>query len=236
MLTPRTRGLTLVPPQPHLCFTGTHILTAKATREERLTGSRSRTLYFDAAGLELGELGPSLVIWGPHAGTRPPRLAQPCWNCPVITPGCDLAHLPIMRLPRGPLQLRAPSRHLLGSVRRLVPRGTGQGSRHQAPSSQPPALENLSVTLPGGWWRLGPPHGRGQGTLPSARGGQPLPLCKQGAEPQGRPMSLPTFLPQRSPGPVDSPPTGGSCPEWWGHMLRSFWAHVSCGFQKRRLR
>lgn len=145
--------------------------------------------------LNWGNSVPALVIWGPHAGMRPPHLAQPWWNCPVITPGCDLAHLLNMRLSRGPLQLGAPSRHLLGSVRHLVPRGTGQGSRHQALSSQPRALENLSVTLPGGWWRLGPSHGRGQGTLPSARGGQPLPLCKQGAEPQGRPMSLPTFLP-----------------------------------------
>lgn len=65
MLTPRTRGLTLVRPRPHLCFTGTHILEAKATREERLNGSRSRTLYFDAAGLELGELGPSPCNLGP---------------------------------------------------------------------------------------------------------------------------------------------------------------------------
>lgn len=40
---PTHRGLTLVSPWPHLCFTGTHILEAKATCEERLDGSRSRT-------------------------------------------------------------------------------------------------------------------------------------------------------------------------------------------------
>lgn len=174
--------------------------------------------------LKWGNSARALVIWGPHAGMRPPRLAQPWWNCPLITPGCDLAHLLNMRLSRGPLQLRALSRHLLGSVRRLVPRDTGQGSRHRAPSSRPRAPENLSVTLPGGWWRLGPSHGRGQG--------RPTPASL----PQGRPMSLPIFLPERTPDPVDSPPTGGSCCEWWSHTLRSLWAHVSCGFQKGRLR
>lgn len=43
-LTPCPWGLTLASPWPHLHFTDTNILEAKATREERLNGSRSRTL------------------------------------------------------------------------------------------------------------------------------------------------------------------------------------------------
>ena len=44
VLTPHPWGLTLASPWPHLRFTDTHILEAKATREERLNGSRLRTL------------------------------------------------------------------------------------------------------------------------------------------------------------------------------------------------
>lgn len=91
----------------------------------------------------------------------------------------------------------------------------GQGIEPLLPG--PGALENLPLCL-----RVVESGGRPQpwsGDSP-CQGWPTLALCRQELSPQGRPMSPPTFLPERTPEPVESPSSGReSCCEWRNHTL-----------------
>ena len=152
----------------------------------------------------------------------------------LVTPGCNQAHLLNTRLSRGPLWLGAPSHHFLGSVRRLGPRDTGQGSGPRAPSSWPRALENLPLGLAGGGvW--GPPTAmvRGLSPLPGMVNAG-LSACREPSLRQAHVSSnLPpreNLRPRRQSIHCDGLVVSGRATH-----SHSVWAQVFCGFQKARL-